>query len=126
MWAGPGYDGPGLYLYVYHMDPPTGWVYGDDLDGTADPTQFNVVKAIETGRWYRVKLFVQLDTGNNLNGILRIWVDGNKVLERTDLRYRNDGGSADTLLFHVFYGGSTDDYKPDQTQYIRLNDVKWY
>lgn len=46
--------------------------------------------ALVKGRWLRVNQEVILNTPEEADGIVRIWIDGKLILERTDARLRSD------------------------------------
>jgi hypothetical protein len=45
---------------------------------------------LQRGRWMRIEQEVALNTPGRKDGLLRVWVDGEFKLERTDLAYRQD------------------------------------
>jgi hypothetical protein len=92
-----------------------GYVYDNNQSsacGTGLSTGFN----FSVGRWYDMKQRVKLNTGRNGNGILELWVDGKMVLSRSNLAYMNESPTAriDVVLFHSFFGGSTQDWAPSR------------
>jgi hypothetical protein len=98
-------------FYVYHADMQKD--FGDTL-------YFS--EPLARGRWYEVRLYVKLNTsgptagakGEN-NGVLRAWLDGRPVFERTDLRFRDvDRLKIRNAWFHFYHGGgqpASQDYK---------------
>ena len=92
-----------------------GYVYDNNQSsacGTGLSTGFNFA----VGRWYDMKQRVKLNTGRTGNGILELWVDGKMVLSRNNLAYMNESPTAriDVVLFHSFFGGSTNDWAPSR------------
>jgi hypothetical protein len=92
-----------------------GYVYDNNQSsacGTGLSTGFNFA----VGRWYDMKQRVKLNTGRNNNGILQLWVDGQMVLSRSNLQYMNESPTSkiDVVLFHSFFGGSTQDWAPSR------------
>jgi hypothetical protein len=81
MWHGDGR----LVQYVYYPDGNSGC--GTDFAYTGG--------ALAKGRWYEVINQVVLNTPGTAggqgrkDGVLRAWLDGRLVLERTDLRFRD-------------------------------------
>lgn len=70
----------------------------------------------EPGRYYRVTLYVKVNSGAQASdGVVRLFVDGQKLVERTDLRYRavdGDRGLISRVLFSTFHGGGAPDWAP--------------
>lgn len=106
-----------LKSYVYHKDMPG--KFGEHIGGN--------LFTLERDKWYTFKLYIKLNTGNNKDGILRGWVNGKQVLNRTNMRYVSQNSSRHIRFFRVsaFHGGSDDASRPDHTQYSWLDDVQW-
>jgi hypothetical protein len=52
------------------------------------------------------------------NGIQRVWLDGDKVLDKNNVRYAmEDGHDIKRFRFGNFHGGSTIHFEPNQTQF---------
>ena len=71
--------------YVYHADM-TG-TYGDNWYWSGGPLGTN--DALERGRWYQLEMHVVMNTPGSNDGVLEGWVDGQKVFERRDVRFRD-------------------------------------
>jgi uncharacterized protein YjdB len=82
----------------------------DDRD-TADPTQGSAQPRYENmggGKkftcgdgWHRIEVYMNVGTPNNHNGIVRVWIDGTKVAEYTNIKYLD----TDFNYTHGFYHG---------------------
>lgn len=64
-------------------------------DGDAAPARISTaVESTETalpkGRWLRVNQEIALNTPGESDGIVRLWIDGKLVVDRTDVRLRSD------------------------------------
>jgi len=89
--------------YVYHADM-TG-TYGDNWFWSGGPIGSGGV--LETGRWYQVECYVHNNTPGENDGILRGWVDGEMVYEKTDVRFRDVARlGVEKVWFDLYYGGS--------------------
>jgi len=70
--------------YVYHVDQPgdygSNWVWsrpgGDDW-------------LVGWNQWYCVEQYCKMNTPGQNDGILRAWIDGEEVFEKTDIRFRD-------------------------------------
>jgi len=109
MWQPEG----ALILYLYHSEQRD--VYGDSID---------LSSTLVPGRWHTLSQQVVLNTAGEPDGELRVWVDGELVLERTDMRWRTAGSdwSIDSFYFSSFHGGSSDDYRPDRDNHADFDD----
>ena len=104
MWKREG----GVCVYLYHMDQKG--KYGDSV--TLPDCHF------EPGQWHRLTQHLKVNTNEDRNGVLEVWFDGRKVIERTDLRLRSgDKAPVDTLYFSTFHGGNTMDWAPKNDSY---------
>ncbi|CAH1800969.1 unnamed protein product [Owenia fusiformis] len=105
MWRGGGSGD--VYLYSptsqkpdicsrpnIHCNPP----YGIGLGRGAFRFQ--------TGRWYKLQQFIELNTPGRFDGIAKIFLDGKKVFQINDLSFRNNSNVLiDTLWFDTAFGG---------------------
>ncbi|MBC8010529.1 MAG: carbohydrate binding domain-containing protein [Burkholderiales bacterium] len=130
----PGNDGRGwsvrvmwgvngrLYPYVYHANQPT--QYGDTFNGV------DLISNAADDTWYRIKIYVKVNTGSNPNGILKIYVTEASQstdverFSRTTLRFATepDFHNVNQLRWSCFFGGGEDSWKPDGDQYVYFDD----
>jgi len=103
MWRRDG----NIVQYVYHPDQPDKW--GQDF-----PWMINGKPARFTpGKWHNLKTEIVMNTPGQKNGIIRSWLDGEKALEITTLRFRDIPTiGIDALYFSTFYGGDDKTWCP--------------
>jgi len=88
-----------LGSYVYHMDIGT---YGSTWGWNRGPTGM-----LEKNRWYAVEQQVKLNTRGKADGLVRAWIDGRLVFERTGLRFRTeDSLRIESVWMNVYHGGT--------------------
>ena len=106
-----------LRTYVYHKD--MGGKYGEHIGGN--------LYSLKSGQWYTLKMHIKLNSGSSKNGILRAWVNGKQVLNKTDMRWVTQDKARDVGRFRLstFHGGRDDASRPDHTQYSWVDDVRW-
>ena len=102
-----------LVVYAYYKDQTS--FYGDD---------WNVGLNFQTGIWYTLKQTVTINTDNNANGRVEVWVNGEKKLDKKNIRLMSNGNSVNRVLFDTFMGGNDPSWSPDHTQYLRMDDFK--
>ena len=117
MWR----EGGSVVLYLYHMDNPDPSV-GEDFNLVTGDGQVY----FERGRWYNVVQRVKINTGNNNNGQVQIWIDGKEALMLNNIRFVNDGSLVDTFYFSTFHGGWGIEWGPIEDVYIWFDDIKIY
>ena len=80
--------------YVYHADMQSN--YGDTwIWGT-----------IKKGEWHCIECYVKMNEPKKRNGILRGWIDGKLVFEKTNLRFRDTPElKIECIWFNVYHGG---------------------
>lgn len=120
-------DTANVTQYIYHPDANK----GDDLkwdDGPAGNWE-----RFDSGKWYHLKHRVKMNTpGQNgqpgLNdGIIQAWLDGEMVLNRTDLRFRDvESLKIDVFYFSTFFGGSGSQWDTTADETILFDDFKIY
>lgn len=94
-----GYAGIGSY--VYHADvsgsESVQWGWGRGPTGR-----------LAKNRWYSIEQYVQMNDPGKANGVLRAWIDGYLVFERTDIRFRETPElRIENAWFNVYHGGES-------------------
>lgn len=109
MWRANG----ALVVYLYHLDQQGN--YGEDIS-----TGFTFPE----DQWVTIKQRIKLNTGNNANGVLQVWVNGSQKINRTNIRYMNNSTKRiDTFYFSTFHGGSDSTWAPSSTVYARFDNI---
>ncbi len=110
MWT----KGGEMIVYFYHMDMEHKW---------GDAVKMNVF--FTSGEWYRITQHIKLNSSDKFDGIMEVWVDGNKVINDDKVRYRLAPlGQIDSFYFSTFHGGNTDDWAPKNDSYAYFDDFK--
>ena len=115
MWR----EGGKVVLYLYHMDKPHKW--GEDiplLNEKRDQIVF------EKGQWYEVKERVKINTNNNHDGEVEIWINGKQVLLHKGIQMVNNGDLIDNFYFSTFHGGNTQSWAPLHDSFIWFDEIK--
>jgi hypothetical protein len=90
-------------FYCYHADMQG--IYGDNWYWAGGA--LGAGGAMARGRWYQVELYVKNNTPGSNDGILRAWVNGVQVYEKTDVRFRDvDTLHVERVWFDFYYGGT--------------------
>lgn len=110
MWR----EGGRLVVYLYYRDMPGD--FGQDLD-------MDDGYSLPIGRTVRVTQYIRVNTGNNTNGVLRVWIDGDLKLDRTNLRFMTQSPSIDEFFFSTFYGGSTSEWSPSRDTFAQFDNI---
>jgi hypothetical protein len=100
-----------------------GYIY--DLDQRVDCGEgINTSITFKPGTWYAMKEHVRVNTARNHDGILQIWVDGQLVIDEKNRAYMTEapGRLINQVLFHAFFGGSTQDWAPSRQVSISFAD----
>ncbi len=93
-----------LVQYVYHPDQEE--IYGDNFYWTSSALIPNI--------WYRVETRVVMNTPGQRNGVIQSWLNGQKMLDIQDIRFRDTYNlSINLLRFDTYFGGNTSDWEPD-------------
>ncbi|MBN2713655.1 MAG: hypothetical protein JXR97_14640 [Planctomycetes bacterium] len=109
MW----WKGDKVILYFYHAGMKE--KYGDVIPFEG--------KKIIPGEWHRLVQHIKLNTGNNSDGTMEVWFDGDQVLKRNDVLFRlNDQGKVDSFYFSTFHGGNNESWAPEVDSYARFDD----
>lgn len=87
----------GFYCYHADMDDQYGdvWIWGE----TSEERLLN-------NRWYCIELYAKMNNPADSDGILRGWLDGRLVFEKTDVRMRDIPDlKIESVWINVYHGG---------------------
>ena len=105
-------NGPGFYVYDADM-PTTLPAYGKGWRWFQSP--------FVPDRWYTIDEYVTMNTPGQHDGVLRSFVDGVKVFEKTDFNFRNVSTlHAGNAWFDFYYGGGG---LSPVTQWVDVDDI---
>lgn len=75
------------------------------------------------GKWTTIEQEIVLNDPKQENGIVRVWIDGQPVLEQDGVIYRTtDRVRIDGLMFSTFFGGHGEGWRTPRDQYIDFAD----
>lgn len=68
---------------------------------------------LRSGQCVHVGSQVVMNTPGENDGVIRYWLDGDLVMEKTDFRFRDDESlQVDSIFFSVFFGGNNPRWAP--------------
>ena len=77
----------------------------------------------QAGTWHHIEQEVVLNEPGKSNGRIRVWLDGNLVLERSGLLFRTiDTLKVDGIFFCTFFGGSDPSWSTPKDVYTDFAD----
>lgn len=107
-----------FYSYPYHQVTKKGKNCGDRTPTTGPD--------MEAERWYRVSVYVKVNTPGQSDGTSEIYLDGNKISESPGVAFRGNVGEnealIETFLFNTYYGGNRPIFSPSKTTYARFDN----
>lgn len=111
MWRADGQ----IVVYAYHPDRPT--QFGED---------FPTCGTVPTGKWIQItQRIVMNSSAHSYDGGVEVWIDGQLVLSKLDMRWRTNGDfDVDVLAYSSFYGGASRDWSPGKTTYAQFDTFK--
>ena len=115
MWRQAG----SFVQYLYHQEKDDRC--GEDV--RAEDFSF------QKDRWYDVALYVRVNRSTSeRDGQVRLFVDGEEVARRDNLRLRktSSGGLIERFMFSSFYGGNSPEWAPSRTTYAYFDDFAVY
>ena len=85
--------------YAYHADI-------EDAAGESWPWSEGPAGVLQNNRWYCIEQYVRLNTPGQKDGVFRAWVDGRRVLEKTEVRLRHVRElKIEKVWLNVYHGG---------------------
>ena len=106
--------------YAYHPDQPENhgdsmpWIGSDDIQVRFEP-----------GRWHDVEHEIRMNTPGLQDGWIRCRFDGELVLDRLGMRFRDiEDFAIDRLYFSTFFGGSNSDWATTADEVVWFDDFE--
>jgi hypothetical protein len=115
---------PSTYARMADPSMPVSYMYGPaQVDKYGDVLPWG--QSFSAGRWHTVRQCYVMNTVGRNNGVLRAWLDGTRVLNRTNYVYRTRRDvHISHLMWSVFRGGSTSSWAGDRTNNIQFDNVR--
>ena len=77
------------------------------------------------GQWQHVDLELGVNTPGKADGVLRVWVDGELVIERLDTTYRARASAGiDGMMFSTFFGGHDASWATPREQHVDFRRIE--
>ena len=108
---------PILDQYVYHKNKTHNC--GDPMPyaGASGPSE------LQANRWYGITHRVVMNDPGKRNGVVEAWVDGEKVLSRSNLEFRNTRDWGINVLYMAgFFGGKDSNWTHDRVEDMYYDD----
>ncbi|MDD2797801.1 MAG: T9SS type A sorting domain-containing protein [Bacteroidales bacterium] len=100
-------------LYLYYIDQSSS--FGDNI-----PTN----QVFEKDRWYRMTQEIIVNDENMNNAVIRVWMNGRLVIEKTNFRLRiAPNGLIDSFYFSTFFGGNDASWAPSVDCKTYFDDI---
>jgi len=106
-------------LYLYHMDKPHKW--GEDFPLVPGGDESFYFKPNE---WINLVQRVKVNTGEDANGEVQVWVNAVEALNLSGLRFVTGDRKIDTFYVSTFHGGNTPDWGPLNDSYLWIDDIE--
>jgi hypothetical protein len=104
-----------VYLYDMMMRE-----YGADID-LNHPDFFY----FEPGVWYTIRQFIQMNDPDIRNGRIKVWIDGEEMLDYRYAKFRStENLKINLLYFSTFFGGGTSSWAPTKDEHIFFDDIR--
>ncbi len=109
MWRANGQ----LSLYLYYKDMPG--TYGQD---------FYTGYYLPVGQWVKLKQQIKMNTAWNSDGFVKVWANGNLILNQQNMRFMTTNHGSSTFMFSTFYGGGDSTWSPNKDTYAKFDNIK--
>lgn len=77
------------------------------------------------GEWFQVDIFVRLNSQNNKDGEVKVWVN-KKLVDAHDGLYFREGNSfkIDSVLLSIFFGGNNSEFAAIKDSLLYISDLR--
>lgn len=104
--------------YFYHQDSTESC--GEEIDYQHEGANFS----FKRDKTYLLEQYVKMNDKNQANGIVELYVNGFKVLERTDMTFsENLEYAINYHFFQLWHGGDNDDWAVDRDSTAYFNHI---
>ena len=104
--------------YFYHQDKSK--TCGDEIDYQHEGKNFSFKRE----KTYLIEQYVKMNDANQANGIVTIYVNGFKVLERNNMTFSENGKYAiNYQYFQLWHGGNSNDWAVDRDSTAYFDNV---
>ncbi|KAI8341292.1 hypothetical protein BC941DRAFT_416456 [Chlamydoabsidia padenii] len=80
----------------------------------------------QQNKWTTMEIYVKINNASSSNGILRVWQDGNVVIDQSQLQYRTTNAvAASSLFFSTFFGGGDPTYATNVDTYTYYKNIQF-
>ena len=115
MWKRDG----AIVQYTYHPDQSQNLPYGDEFPWKSGGRQYHFTPGI----WYHLEVRIVMNTPGENNGIIQSWLNGVKMLDKQNIRFRDVAGlSIDIDYFSTFFGGGDRSWAASKDEYVYFDD----
>ncbi|WP_447957929.1 polysaccharide lyase [Vreelandella sp. EE7] len=79
------------------------------------------------GSWATIEQEILLNDPDRENGVARVWIDGQPVLEQSNIVFRTTPAiTIDGLMFSTFFGGTGEGWRTPRDQYVDFAEFRFY
>lgn len=80
-----------------------------------------------TESWVTIEQEIMLNDPNRENGVARVWINDQPVLEQNNIVFRTTPDiTIDGLMFSTFFGGTGEGWRTPRDQYVDFADFRFY
>lgn len=121
--GGDGTDGFSARLSFERDEHLAAYVYHPDREGTPGQV-FESCRAFAPGTDLEIAQRVVMNSAPNaFDGIIEVWVNGEKQIQVDDIRLRTTGDfNVDVFVYSSFYGGNSEKYAPSKRTHARFDE----
>lgn len=101
------------------------YIYDQTREGGCGVETSSIPNTFKIGEWMNIKMSMRLNSGaGKSDGEARLFIDGNLVLVRSGIPFRNVDDSAfiDFIFFSSFYGGNDSSWSPAKPTFIQFRN----
>ncbi|SAM04731.1 hypothetical protein [Absidia glauca] len=113
------------YAYIPHSDDlcKQSSVMCNDQYGTSFSRG---ILNFQQNKWTTMEIYVKVNNASSSNGILKVWQDGNVVVNQDQLKYRTSNAvAASSLFFSTFFGGGDPSYATLDDTYTYYKNIQF-
>ena len=118
-------DRPYLILYSYFAKKQNNTNRRDNENGDA----YRLFTGLEDDKWYTIRQYIKLNTPGRDNGVVKMWIDGDLVMNNSQMNIRktsNRNLKINALVMNTYRGGNRTDrvWQSPRTEYTFFDDFK--
>lgn len=102
------------------------FAFFEDMNGVTGPSTNGGGFPAGDGNWHKLEIYIKHNTPSNSNGIAKVWIDGNAIINASGLDMRAVDGCWTNITFLSNWSDNGPEWSHDATNHVYFDDVEFF